>query len=251
MPIPVERQTYSNGDTKESRLFQPVTIGNMHLKHRIGMAPMTRTRTVKGRVPSPMMKEYYGQRASVPGTLIISESIVISQAMAGGYAAPGIWSPEQLSVWKEIVDEVHRKGCFIVAQLFAFGRTAYPEVVKSEGIELIAPSAIPIDDNYPTPRAMTIGEIEQMVKDFATASKNAIAVGFDGVECHGANGYLLDQFLRDVSNQRDDAYGGTVENRARAVEEVLDAMVEAVGADRVGLRLSPFSPFQGMDMSDP
>ncbi|KAH8177596.1 NADH:flavin oxidoreductase / NADH oxidase family protein [Sarocladium implicatum] len=247
----IQSQNVSDEVAEVSRLFQPVTIGNMRLQHRIGMAPMSRTRTLKGRVPGPMMREYYGQRASVPGTLIISEGITVSPAMSGGYAAPGIWTPEQIHAWKEITGEVHRKGSFIVAQLFGFGRVAEEEVVKREGIEIVGPSAIPIDESYPTPRAMTAGEIAQMVKDFATASKNAIEAGFDGVECHGANGYILDQFLREVSNQRDDAYGGSIASRSRAVEEVLSAMVDAVGADRVGLRLSPFSSFQGMAMPDP
>lgn len=233
-----------------SRLFRPLKIGRMRLQQRIAMCPMTRCRTIPGRVPNSLVKEYYGQRACVPGTLIISEGIVASETMGGGYPSPGIWSKEQISAWKEVTEEVHRKGCFIVAQLFGFGRSATEDVTKAEGIDLVGPSAIPMGENDPTPRAMTIEEVEQLVEDFAMASRNAIEAGFDGVECHGANGYLLDQFLRDTANQRDDIYGGSIENRSRIVERVLEAMVQAVGADRVGLRLSPFGAFQGMAMVD-
>ncbi|KAK6609757.1 NADH:flavin oxidoreductase NADH oxidase [Botrytis cinerea] len=236
----------------QSRLFQPLTIGNMEVKHRIGMPSLTRFRATDDRVPTTMMKEYYSQRASVPGTLMIAEGTFVSPSAAGGYSnAPGIWSKDQIAAWKEITDEIHAKGCFIFCQLFAMGRTASIEVAESEGISIVAPSAIPIDENFPTPRAMTIQEIEQFVGDFATASENAISAGFDGVECHGANGYLIDQFIQDTSNQRNDAYGGSVENRSRFINEIMKAMVNAVGPERVGLRLSPWSPFQGMRMTDP
>jgi NADPH2 dehydrogenase len=187
----------------------------------------------------------------VPGTLIITEGIVISRKMVGGFPSPGIWSQEQIAAWKEVAEEVHRQGCFIVAQLFAFGRAATEAGLNKEGLDLVGPSAIPIDQGSPTPRAMTIEEIKEVIEDFATASQNAISAGFDGVECHGANGYLLNQFLQESSNQRHDLYGGSIENRSRIVDEVLKAMVNAVGADRVGLRLSPFSPFQGMSVPDP
>jgi NADPH2 dehydrogenase len=236
----------------QSRLFKPLRIGNVEVQHRIAMAPLTRLRATEDRVPTPAMKEYYGQRASVPGTLLISEGTGISPAACGAFpTAPGIWSQDQIAAWRTITDEVHRKGSFIFCQLFAMGRAANAEVAKKEGISIVAPSAIAIGEGSPVPRPMTIAEIKQTVRDFATAAKNAIDAGFDGVECHGANGYLIDQFIQDVSNQRDDQYGGSVENRSRFVDEVMKAAVDAVGPERVGLRLSPWSPFQSMRMQDP
>ncbi|KIX00587.1 uncharacterized protein Z518_09652 [Rhinocladiella mackenziei CBS 650.93] len=236
----------------ESRLFKPLKIGNVEVKHRIGMAPLTRLRATDHRVPTPLMKEYYGQRASVPGTLIIAEGTFVSPSAAGGFAnAPGIWSQDQIAAWRVITDEVHARGSFIFCQLFAMGRAANIEVAKREGVSIVAPSAVPIDQDSPIPRAMEIQEIQQTVYDFAEAAENAIRAGFDGVECHGANGYLLDQFTQDTSNKRDDEYGGSVENRSRLLHDVLKAMTTAVGPKRVGLRLSPWSPFQGMRMQDP
>ncbi|KIW00264.1 uncharacterized protein PV09_08154 [Verruconis gallopava] len=235
-----------------SRLFRPLKIGNMDVKHRIGMAPLTRLRATDDRVPTPLMKEYYGQRAAVPGTLIITEGTCVSPSACGGFVnAPGIWSEEQVKAWKTITDEVHRKGCFIVCQLFAMGRAADAETSAKESVEVIGPSAIPIDEASPVPREMTVSEIRETVEDFATAARNAIKAGFDAVECHGANGYLIDQFIQDTSNKRHDEYGGSIPNRSRFVEEVMKAMVDAVGAQRVGLRLSPWSSFQGMRMKNP
>jgi NADPH2 dehydrogenase len=236
----------------ESRLFTPLKIGNVEVKHRIGMAPLTRLRAANGHVPTPIMKEYYGQRASVPGTLLIAEGTFISPRACGCFpAAPGIWSEEQIAAWKPIVDEVHRKGSFIYLQLFAAGRAADAEVAKNEGIKIKAPSAIPRAPGSPLPEPLTIEEIKMLVEDFATAAKNAIRAGFDGVECHGANGYLIDQFLQDITNQRTDEYGGSVENRSRFAVEVLKAVSNAIGPERVGFRLSPFSPFGGMGMENP
>jgi NADPH2 dehydrogenase len=236
----------------ETRLFKPLKIGNMEVKHRIGMAPLTRFRASDDRVPLPLMKEYYGQRASVPGTLIITEGTVVSPAACGGFAnTPGIWSEEQIIAWRTITDDIHHKRCFIFCQLFGMGRAAIAEVAKKEGVSIVGPSPIPIEDSAPIPRPMTIEEIKQMVQDFATAAKNAIRAGFDGVECHGANGYLADQFIQDVSNKRNDEYGGSVENRSRFFNEILVAVVNAVGPERVGFRLSPWSLFQGMRMENP
>ncbi|RDW91727.1 hypothetical protein BP5796_02892 [Coleophoma crateriformis] len=229
----------------ESRLFKSLQVGNVEVKHRIGMAPLTRLRASSDRVPVPLMKDYYGQRASVPGTLIISEGTFISPSACGGFAnAPGIWSQDQVTSWRTITDEVHRKGCFIFCQLFAMGRAADVEVATREGLSVVGPSAIPTEEGAPIPRPMTIDEIKQTVKDFMTASKNAISAGFDGVECHGGNGFLADQFIQDVSNQRDDDYGGTVENRSRLINDIMKAVVSALGPDRVGLRLSPWSVYQ-------
>lgn len=236
----------------EPRLFKPLKIGNVKVEHRIGMAPLTRLRATDDRVPVPLMKEYYGQRASVPGTLIITEGTFISPSACGGFTnTPGIWSKDQVAAWRTITDEVHHKGSFIFCQLFAMGRAADVEVAKKDGVSIVGPSAIPIEEGAPIPRPMTIEEIQQTVQDFATASENAISAGFDGVECHGANGYLVDQFIQDVSNKRDDEYGGSVENRSRLINDIMKAVVDAVGPERVGLRLSPWSPFQGMRMKNP
>ncbi|OBT81917.1 hypothetical protein VE02_09429 [Pseudogymnoascus sp. 03VT05] len=236
----------------ESRIFKPLKIGNVEVKHRIGMAPLTRLRATGDRVPVALMKEYYSQRASVPGTLIISEGTLISQASCGGFAnGPGIWSNDQVAAWRQITDEVHSKGCFIFCQLYGMGRAANVDDAKREGVSIVGPSAIPIEEGAPVPRAMTINEIEQTVQDFVTASDNAIRAGFDGVECHGGNGYLIDQFIQDVSNKRDDEYGGSVQNRSRLINNIMKAVVDAVGPERVGLRLSPWSSFQGMKMENP
>ncbi|KAH8194876.1 hypothetical protein TruAng_010956 [Truncatella angustata] len=216
------------------------------------MAPLTRLRATDDHIPVPLMAEYYSQRASVPGTLIISEGTYVSPSACGGFAnAPGIWSKAQVAAWRTITDEVHRKGCFIVCQIFAMGRAANAEVAEKEGIDIVGPSAIPVGQGSAIPRPMIIQEIKQTVQDFATAAKNAIDAGFDGVECHGANGYLIDQFIQDVSNQRDDEYGGSVENRSRLISDIMKAVVDAVGPERVGLRLSPWSSFNGMKMKDP
>jgi len=235
----------------ESRLFKPLKIGNMEVKHRIAMAPLTRLHASDDRVPIGLMTEYYRQRAAVPGTLIISEGTLISPSAGGGFPnAPGIWSEEQIAAWRTITDAVHDKGCFIYCQLFAMGRVADAEYAKKENVRIVGPSAIPMDENAPIPQAMTIPEIKQAVLDFATAAKNAIHAGFDGVECHAANGYLTDQFIQDVSNQRDDEYGGSIENRSRFIREIMKAVVDSIGPERVGLRLSPWSLFQGMKMQN-
>lgn len=236
----------------ESRIFKPLKIGNVEVKHRIGMAPLTRLRATANRVPVPLMKEYYSQRASVPGTLIISEGTLVSPAACGGFAnGPGIWSNDQVAAWRTITDEVHSKGCVIFCQLYGLGRAANVEQAEREGVDFVGPSAIPIKEGAPVPRPMTIEEIKQMVQDFVAASENAIRAGFDGVECHGGNGYLVDQFIQDVSNKRDDEYGGSVENRSRFINEIMKAVVDAIGPERVGLRLTPFSSFQGMKMENP
>ncbi|KAL7762682.1 hypothetical protein ACKLNR_009217 [Fusarium oxysporum f. sp. zingiberi] len=236
----------------ESRLFQPMKIGNIKVQHRVGMAPLTRLRSSIDRVPNALMKEYYGQRASIPGTLIITEGTLVSPAAGGGFArTPGIWNQEQVNAWKEITDEVHRKGSFIFVQLFAMGRAATVEVARDEGIDIIGPSAIPIEGSPAQPRAMSLEEIHELVEAFVIASENAMKADFDGVEIHGANGYLLDQFLQDVSNQRNDEYGGSIENRSRLITEILERTVQVIGPDRVGIRLSPWSTFQSMRMKDP
>ncbi|KAL2351879.1 hypothetical protein BJ546DRAFT_230073 [Cryomyces antarcticus] len=234
-----------------SKLFEPLQIGRSKLEHRLVMAPLTRFRADDNHVPLPFVKEYYTQRASVPGTLLITEATFISPRASGYPNVPGIWDAAQIKAWKEITDSVHSKGSFIYCQLWAIGRTANPEVLKSKGEEFLSSSAVPMSDNSPTPKEMTEEQIRLFIQDYADAAKKAIEAGFDGVEVHGANGYLIDQFTQDMCNKRTDSWGGSVENRSRFALEVTKAVVDAVGADRTGIRLSPWSSFQGMGMEDP
>ncbi|KAK8085947.1 Chanoclavine-I aldehyde reductase [Apiospora phragmitis] len=230
-----------------SKLFQPLKVGNNQLQHRLAMAPLTRFRADGDHVPLPMVKEYYEQRASVPGTLLITEATFISP-QAGGYP--------NCRAWKDVTDAVHAKGSFIWVQLWALGRVANPDVLKKENAEFKVKGASPLPEaeGKTVPAEMTEQEIQEFVRDYAQAARNAVELaGFDGVEIHGANGYLVDQFLQDVTNRRTDCYGGSIENRSRFALEVAKAVVEApgVGPERVGIRLSPWSPFQGMKMADP
>ena len=202
-----------------------------------------------------MVAEYYAQRASVPGTLLITEATFIAP-QAGGYAnAPGIWSKAQIESWKAVTAAVHKKGSFIFLQLWALGRAAHLAELQKEPelgdqAKIVSASDIPFEGGEkPTP--LTEEEIHEYIGLYAQAAKNAVEAGFDGVEVHGANGYLIDQFLQDVSNKRTDGWGGSIEKRARFGLEVTKAVVEAIGADRVGIRTSPYSPFQGMKMIDP
>lgn len=237
-----------------SRLFEPLVVGNMKLQHRIAMAPLTRFRSSDEHVPiTPLMAEYYAQRASTPGTLLISEATFISPTASGYDNAPGIWNDAQVAAWRKITDAVHAKGSYIVCQLWHLGRASIPANLEREsGLSVRGPSAVPMpDDGSPVPVPLTIDDIKQTVRDYASAARNAIAAGFDAVEIHSANGYLPDQFLQDNSNKRDDAYGGSVENRSRFTVEVAEAVIAAVGTERTGIRLSPWSVFQGMRMADP
>jgi len=217
------------------------------------MAPLTRFRATNTHVPSSLAAEYYSQRASTPGTLIVTEATFIS-GKAGGYGnVPGIWSDEQIAGWKKVVDAVHAKGSFIYLQLWSLGRAADPAQLRREDPSFSYVSSSPITPagKAVTPRAMTIPEIEEHVQLYSIAASNAVfKAGFDGVEIHGANGYLVDQFLQDVSNQRTDKYGGSIENRSRFALEVIDAVVDAVGASRTAIRFSPWSTFQGMGMKE-
>ncbi|PMD41767.1 NADPH dehydrogenase [Hyaloscypha variabilis F] len=236
-----------------SNLFKPLKLGNIQLQNRVVMAPLTRFRADDEHVPLPFVPEYYAQRGSVPGTLLISEATFIAPR-AGGYGnAPGIWSDAQIASWKNVTSAVHAKGSFIYLQLWALGRAASPGQLKKElgqDAKVVGASDIPFEGGA-TPTPLTETEIKEYIGLYAQAAKNAVAAGFDGVEIHGANGYLIDQFLQDVSNNRTDAWGGSVENRARFGIEVAKAVVAAVGPERTGIRLSPFSEFQGMRMADP
>ncbi|KAJ6527907.1 hypothetical protein DFH09DRAFT_1186436 [Mycena vulgaris] len=240
-----------------SKLFQPTQLGDILLKHRIVMAPLTRFRADKQHVPLPHVQEYYAQRASVPGTLLITEATFIAPRAGGFDNVPGIWSEEQIAVWKRITDAVHAKGSFIYLQLWALGRAARPSDLKAEDPSLpyVSASDIPLRERRTTeirPRPLSVSEIQEYSKLYATAASNAVhRAGFDGVEIHSANGYLLDQFLQDVSNFRTDEYGGSPENRSRFSLEVLDAVVAAVGPKKAGIRLSPWNSYQNMGMKDP
>lgn len=233
-----------------SRLFKPLKIGNLTLSHRVGLSPLTRYRASDDHVPLEFVKEYYGQRASVPGTLLITEGVLISPEDGGHANAPGIYNQRQIDAWKEITDVVHAKGSYIFCQLWALGRDVYAEVAAAEGIKIVSSGNIGLDEERgPTP--LTTGEIQARIRNYAAAAKNAIAAGFDGVELHGANGYLIDQFLSDRTNNREDEYGGTVENRSRFAVETVRAVIDAVGPERTGLRLSPWSNYNNMRMADP
>ncbi len=235
-----------------SHLSEPLQIGRCTLKHRIVMAPLTRLRADDNHVPVDMMVDYYSQRASVPGTLLITEANFISSNARGrDENAPGIFSLQQIDNWTRVADAVHAKGSFIFMQLWHLGRAARQRALDKAGLEMLSSSDVPISDEHPTPRPMTEEEIQETIRSFALAASNAISAGFDGVEIHGANGYLVDQFIQDTCNRRKDRWGGSVENRSRFCLEVTKAVCEAIGADRTGVRLSPFSDFQAMGMKDP
>ncbi|KAF2626145.1 NADH:flavin oxidoreductase/NADH oxidase [Macroventuria anomochaeta] len=242
-----------------SKLFAPLGVGTMNLQHRIAMAPLTRLRADDNRVQVPLAVEYYTQRACVPGTLLIAEAMLISPAHAGMPRGPGIWTSEQIAGWKSITDAVHAKGCSMVCQLVAPGRAADAEELKKDGFELLSSSAVPMPESGFTektgpisvPKEMTDSEIQDCIRDFARAAQNAMTAGFDGIEIHGANGYLIDQFLQDTCNHRGDFWGGSIANRCRFGLEVAKACAQAIGSERVGFRVSPWSPFQGMRMADP
>ncbi|KAJ7058359.1 NADH:flavin oxidoreductase/NADH oxidase [Mycena amicta] len=239
-----------------SKLFTPVNVGAISLQHRprVVLAPLTRCKADTGHVPYlPLVKEYYSQRASTPGTLLITEATFIA-ARAGGYAhVPGIWSAAQIKAWKEVlVAAVHAKGSFIFLQLWALGRAANHSQLLTEekSFPFVSASDVPYSKGAP-PRPLTKEEIKEYVELYAQAARNAIEAGFDGVEVHSASGCLPDQFLQDVTNKRTDDYGGSIENRSRFVLEVVDALVQAVGANRTAIRFSPWGHFAGMGMEDP
>ncbi|GAA5983281.1 hypothetical protein JCM11641_002248 [Rhodosporidiobolus odoratus] len=236
----------------DSAIFKPLKVGTMELQTRIAMAPLTRFRANERHAHEDIGVEYYAQRACHPGTLLITEATFIDQK-AGLYAhAPGIYTEEQIQGWKKVVDAVHAKGSYIYLQLWALGRAADPGASKKEdsAFEVVSASDIAFEGGA-KPRALTKQEIQDYVSYYARAAKAFVEeAGGDGVEIHGANGYLLDQFLQTTSNQRTDEYGGSLENRARFPLDVVRAVSEAVGEERTAIRLSPYSSFQGMKMSD-
>lgn len=237
-----------------SNLFSEFELGALSLRNRIVMAPMTRCRAIGG-VPNELMAQYYGQRADA--ALLISEGTSPS-ANGSGYARiPGLFRADQVEGWKQVTRAVHDGGGLIFAQLMHVGRVGHPDNLP-EGGELVAPSAIAaagemyVDGKgpqaQPVPREMTAEDIQSTVGEFATAAKNAREAGFDGVELHGANGYLIDQFLNPGTNQRTDDYGGSVDNRARFAVEVAHGVSDAIGAERVGIRLSPNGAFNDVEL---
>lgn len=231
-------------------LFSPLALGELELPNRLVMAPLTRVRSGKEGIPGPLVVEHYRQRASLG--LIVSEGTYPSRAGQGFPGQPGLVTEEQLAGWTKVTAAVHAEGGRIFAQVMHAGRVTHEDTTG--GYAVVAPSAIAIDGEtrtyegkqpFPVPHALTAEELPGIVQEFVTASRNAIAAGFDGVELHSANGYLLHEFLAPSANQREDIYGGSAENRARFVIEVTQAVVDAVGADRVGIRISPEHNVQG------
>lgn len=240
----------------QNPLFQPYDLGPLTLANRIVMAPLTRNRAAAGLVPGPFAAEYYAQRASAG--LIIAEATQISPQAQGYQDTPGIYTADQVSGWRVVTDAVHAKGGRIFLQIWHVGRVSHVDL-QPGGVAPVAPSAIAagtktfVNDTFTDtsmPRALTLVEIPGIVADFRKAAANAIAAGFDGVEIHGANGYLLDQFAKDGANHRTDDYGGSVENRARLMLEVATAVAAEIGAARTGIRLSPVSPANGVSCSN-
>jgi len=238
-------------------LFSPARFGGIEMANRIVMSSLTRNRAGEGNVPTPLVAEYYRQRATAG--LILTEASPISPEAHGYPRTPGIHTDAQIAGWKQVTDAVHRAGGKIALQLWHVGRISHPDL-QPGGQLPVAPSAIRAAGqtftgqgmkDFVTPRALDTAELPGLVKTYAQAAKNALAAGFDGVEVHAGNGYLLDQFLRSATNRRTDAYGGSKENRARLLLEVLDAVIAAIGNERLGLRLSPVTPFNDISDANP
>lgn len=239
------------------KLFEAFQLGPHTLKNRMLMSAMTRSRADEQGVVGDMTATYYAQRASAG--LILSEAINISADALGSPLTPGLFTQQQIDAWKRVTQAVHDKGGLIYAQLWHTGRVAHS--VDRHGVLPGAPSAIRIDGmqhftsqgqkDYEVPRELTVPEIRQIIADYAQAARNAIAAGFDGVEFHAANGYLPNQFLADSANQRTDEYGGSIENRSRFVLEAMRAIIDAVGGDRVGIKIGPLHPYAGIAFDDP
>ena len=237
-------------------LFDPIRLGALELPNRILMAPLTRARGTREHVPTPIMAEYYAQRADAG--LIITEATGISQEGLGWPYAPGIWNDAQVEAWKPVVKAVHDKGGRIVCQLWHMGYLVHPDFLDGEKPVSSSVATAPSEaytyrgkQTYGEARELREDEIPRLLSDYENAAKNAVAAGFDGVQIHSANGYLLDEFLRDGINKRTDRYGGSIENRVRLVTKVAQTVAGVVGADRTGIRFSPNGPVQGVDDSNP
>jgi N-ethylmaleimide reductase len=243
--------------SKPSKLFEPYKLGPITLPNRLVMAPLTRNRAVEGQVPGPLAAEYYAQRASAG--LLITEASQVSQQGQGYQDTPGIYSKEQVAGWRKITDRVHARGGRIFIQLWHVGRISHSSL-QPHGGKPVAPSAIRakvktfvggVFTETSEPRALELSEIAGIIDSFRRGAANALAAGFDGVELHGANGYLLDQFAKDGANKRTDAYGGSIEKRARLMLEVAKAVSSEVGAERTGIRISPVTPANDISDSNP
>ncbi len=254
--VPSSAAVLDRPESDPRNLFLPYGLGDLPLRNRAVMAPMTRSRAVAGNVPNPLAATYYAQRASAG--LIVTEATQVSPQGVGYVRTPGIHSAEQVAGWRTVTDAVHGAGGKIFLQLWHVGRISHPDF--HDGALPVAPSAIAAQGTVftaqgpkpmVTPRALTLAELPGIVEQFRAGAENAKRAGFDGVEIHGANGYLLDQFTRDGTNHRTDAYGGSIENRARLPLEVLDTVIDVWGAGRVGYRISPNGAFNSMSDSDP
>ena len=241
----------------EKTLFQPYVLGDLVLANRVVMGPLTRNRAGSGLVPNDLAATYYAQRASAG--LIITEATQVSAQAQGYQDTPGLYTAEQVAGWRKVTEAVHSKGGKIFVQLWHVGRVSHVSV-QPDGAAPVAPSAIRaqtktfVNNGFAEvsePRALGLDEIPDIVESFRQAAANAMSAGFDGVEVHGANGYLLEQFIKDGANQRTDAYGGSVENRARLLLEVTAAVAQEIGPERTGVRISPVSPANGISISEP
>src|ERR1700686_4591267 len=243
--------------SKPTKLLEPYKLGPITLPNRLVMAPLTRNRAVEGRVPSPLAVEYYGQRASAG--LLTPEASQVSQQGQGYQDTPGIYSKEQVAGWRKVTDRVHARDGRIFIQLWHVGRISHVDLQQNNQAP-VAPSAIRAKGktfvngtfaDVSEPRALELSEIPGIIEDFKRGAANALAAGFDGVEIHGANGYLLDQFAKDGSNKRTDAYGGSIENRAKLMLEVSKVVAAEAGAERTGIRISPVTPANDVSDSNP
>ncbi|KAG2219111.1 hypothetical protein INT45_009778 [Circinella minor] len=241
-----------------SALFQPIKIGYHQLEHRVVLAPLTRFRSDENHVPTDLQAEYYSQRTT-QGGLLIAEATFINARNAGAYpGAPGIYNQEQINGWKKVTSAVHKKGGIIFLQLWHVGRATISRLlpnkaqpVSASNVAIQGPFMLSADEDYEVPHSLSIDEIAEITQEYVQAAKNAIIAGFDGIEIHGANGFLLDQFLNSSSNFRTDRYGGSTENRGRFTLEVVKAISDAIGTERVGIRLSPWSGYQDMEDNTP
>lgn len=238
-------------------LLSPVRVGAWTLSNRVVMAPMTRSRADAAGVPGPLAATYYGQRASAG--LVVAEAAQIRPDGQGYLRTPGIHAPAQVEAWRAVTEAVHVRGGHIVLQLWHVGRASHPDN-RAPGTRTLGPSALAAPGTifteagmkpFPVPEAMSVDDLAGVVSDYADAARRALDAGFDGVELHAANGYLIDQFLQSSSNRRDDGYGGSIGNRCRLLLDATDALCRAIGADRVGVRLSPYGRFNGVQDPDP
>jgi N-ethylmaleimide reductase len=243
--------------SKPTKLFETYKLGPITLPNRLVMAPLTRNRAIEGLVPNPLAVEYYGQRASAG--LLITEASQVSQQGQGYQDTPGIYSKEQVAGWRKVTERVHARGGHIFIQLWHVGRISHTSLQPNEGAP-VGPSAVRAKSmtfvggtfsDVSEPRALTLEEIPGIIESFKRAAANALEAGFDGVEIHGANGYLLDQFAKDGANKRSDAYGGSIENRARLMLEVSKAVAAEAGSERTGIRISPVTPANDISDSNP